>query len=48
MRRHNIWPARIVRLRTVPAFTAPLIGSNSASRLAALPNGISAAYRAVT
>ena len=33
---------------TVPAFAAPLTGSNSDSRSATLPNGASAAYRAVT
>ena len=32
-------PSRKVRFRTVPAFCAPLIGSNSASRAATLPNG---------
>src|SRR5208282_1676362 len=41
-------PTRNVLFRTVPAFCAPLIGSNSDSRAATLPNGASAAYRAVT
>src|SRR5208337_3626391 len=40
-------PTRNVLFRTVPAFCAPLIGSNSDSRAATLPNGASAAYRAV-
>jgi hypothetical protein len=41
-------PACIVLFRTVLAFGAPLTGSNSDSRSATLPNGASAAYRAVT
>src|SRR5208283_438933 len=41
-------PTRNVLFRTVPAFCAPLIGSNSDSRSATLPNGASAACRAVT
>ena len=41
-------PTRMVLFRTVPAFGAPLTGSNSDSRSATLPNGASAAYRAVT
>jgi hypothetical protein len=40
-------PTRNVLFRTVPAFCAALIGSNSDSRIATLPNGASAAYRAV-
>ena len=48
IRRATASPTRIVRLRTVPAFTAPLTGSSSDSRSATLPNGTSAAYRAVT
>ena len=39
---------RIVLFRTVPAFAAPLTGSSSDSKSATLPNGASAAYRAVT
>ena len=41
-------PTRIVLFRTVLAFGAPLTGSNSDNRSATLPNGASAAYRAVT
>jgi hypothetical protein len=41
-------PTRNVLFRTVPEFGAPLIGSSSDSRSAPLPNGASAAYRAVT
>jgi hypothetical protein len=41
-------PRPVVRLRTVPAFCAPLIGSSSDSRTATLPNETYAAYRAVT
>jgi hypothetical protein len=41
-------PTRSVLVRTVPAFCAPLIGSSSDSSTATLPNGASAAYRAVT
>jgi hypothetical protein len=41
-------PTRMVLFRTVPAFGAPLTGSSSDSRSATLPNGASAAYRAVT
>jgi len=36
-------PTRSVLFRTVPAFCAPLIGSNSDSRIATVPNGASAA-----
>jgi hypothetical protein len=38
----------MVLFRTVPAFRAPLTGSSSDRRSATLPNGASAAYRAVT
>jgi hypothetical protein len=48
VRLHNGLAVRIVLFRTVPAFGAPLIGSKSDSRSATLPNGASAAYRAVT
>jgi hypothetical protein len=41
-------PTRSVLFRTVPAFCALLIGSSSDSSTATLPNGVSAAYRAVT
>ncbi len=41
-------PTRNVRLRTVLACCAPLIGSSSDKRSATLPNGAMAAYRAVT
>jgi hypothetical protein len=44
IRPHNGLTDRMVLLRTVPAFAAPLTGSNSAT----LPNGANAAYRAVT
>jgi hypothetical protein len=40
-------PTRNILFHTVPAFCAPLIGRNSDSRAATLPNGASAAYRAV-
>ena len=36
---HDLSPTRIVLLRTVPAFCAPLIGSSSDRRVATLPNG---------
>jgi hypothetical protein len=41
-------PTRSVLLRTVLACNAPLTGSSSDRREATLPNGASAAYRAVT
>ena len=41
-------PIHNVLFRTVPAFGAPLIGSNSDSSAATLPNGASAAYQGVT
>jgi len=41
-------PTRSVLFRTVPAFCAPLIGSNSDRKAATLPKGTNAAYRAVT
>ena len=41
-------PTRSVLFRIVPAFCAPLIGSNPDSRVATLPNGATVAYRAVT
>ena len=45
---HTASPTRNVLFRTVPAFCAPLVGSNSDSSVATWPNGASAAYRAVT
>jgi hypothetical protein len=48
VRQHNGSPIRMVLFRTVHAFSAPLTGSSSDSRSATLPNGASAAYRAVT
>jgi hypothetical protein len=36
-------PTRLVLFRTVLAFCVPLIGSNSDSRVATLPNGANAA-----